>query len=250
MGGYERPLPQMLIRLGWSHFAVPFFFRVLRPAKFLRQMQTLRHSAARRLALDLAAFTGAGWLGTKLFQSYRALTSPRVKRSEALEVQIFSQETQSLWEDARSNCSLTAVRDHQTLRLLYPGSESHLSRIEVRRDGRLIGWAVVGERRHDAKYGNLRVGSVVDNWAFPGESLSIVQHATQVLERQGFDLILTNQGHQGWGRAFLASGYLPGPSNFLFAASRKLSELLEPFDHVKLRMHLTRADGDGLPRNF
>jgi len=29
-----------------------------------------------------------------------------------------------------------------------------------------------------------------------------------------------------------------------------LASLLEPFDENKSRMHFTRADGDGLPRNF
>ena len=29
MGGYDRPLPQMLVRLGWAHCLVPFFFRVV-----------------------------------------------------------------------------------------------------------------------------------------------------------------------------------------------------------------------------
>jgi hypothetical protein len=110
----------------------------------------------------------------------------------------------------------------------------------------------VGERRKDAKskYGNMRVGSVIDCFALPGELFSVVRGATEILERQGFDLILSNQSHQAWGEAFKAAGYLPGPSNFIFAASKKLAELLAPFEEVRPRMHLTRADGDGLPANF
>jgi hypothetical protein len=77
-----------------------------------------------------------------------------------------------------------------------------------------------------------------------------VRGATETLERQGFDLILSNQSHQAWGEAFKSAGYLPGPSNFLFAASKKLAELLAPFEETRPRMHLTRADGDGLPENF
>ena len=250
MGGYDRPLPQMLIRLGWTHCPVPFFFRVLSPAKFLRQMQTLRGSSARRLAMDLAAFTGAGWLGSSLFQAYRSLTAPGTRPFEAGEVQSFSDETQSLWDQARQTCSFTAVRDRETLRTLYPPSETHLTRIEVHRDGRLIGWAVVGERRKDSKYGAMRVGSVVDCFSLPGDSLAVVQAATERLTRQGFDLILTNQSHEEWQESFKLAGYLKGPSNFIFAASRKLAELLTPFEKVQRRVHFTRADGDGLPRNF
>jgi len=250
MGGYDRPLPQMLIRLGWAHCLVPFFFRVLNPTRFLRQMQTLRESARRTIVMDLAAVTGLGWAGSKLFQTYRALTAPSATRAETDSVATFDENAQLLWDRARQACSFTAVRDREALQVLYPPSEAHLTRIEIKRGGSAIGWAVVGERRKDAKYGNLRVGSVVDCWALPGEFLPVVRAATETLKRHGFDLILTNQSHQDWGSAFKAAGYLSAPSNFLFAASKKLAELLAPFDETRVRMHLTRADGDGLPRNF
>jgi hypothetical protein len=250
MGGYDRPLPQMLIRLGWTHCLVPFLFRVLSPTKFLRQMQTLRASPKRRIAMDLAAFAGAGWLVSSLLQGYRKLAAPGTRKAEVSEVQSFSDETQSVWEEAQHACSLTAVRDRETLRVLYPSSETHLTRIAIRRAGQLIGWAVVGERRQDAKYGSLRVGSVIDCWALPGECRPVVHAATETLKRQRFDLILTNQSHQDWANAFKSAGYLTGASNFLFAASKKLAELLAPFEQTKKRMHFTRADGDGLPRNF
>jgi hypothetical protein len=136
------------------------------------------------------------------------------------------------------------------LRILSPPAQTHLTRLIIKRNGAAIGWAVVGERRQDAKYGKMRVGSVVDCFALPGEMLSVVRGATRILEGQRFDLILSNQSHQAWGVAFRDMGYLAGPSNFIFAASKKLAELLDPFEGVRPRMHLTRADGDGLPGNF
>jgi hypothetical protein len=142
------------------------------------------------------------------------------------------------------------VRDAEALRVLYPPEQTHLTHIIVKRNGAAVGWAVVGERRKDAKYGNMRVGSVVDCFALPGELFLVIRCATKILEQQGFDLILSNQSHQAWGEAFKAAGYLAGPSNFIFAASKKLAELLTPFEEVRTRMHLTRADGDGLPANF
>jgi hypothetical protein len=255
MGGYDRPLPQMLVRLGWAHCLVPFFFRVLNPSRFLRNMQTLRSSPMRRSLMDLAAYSGAGWMGSKLFQGYRALGAPRSPAAECCEVASFEESDaatsmQSLWERARQACSFAAVRDGEALRTLYPATQTRLTRIVMKRNGAAIGWAVVGERRKDAKYGDMRVGSVVDCFALPGELFSVVRGATETLERQGFDLILSNQSHQAWGEAFKSAGYLPGPSNFLFAASKKLAELLAPFEETRPRMHLTRADGDGLPENF
>ena len=255
MGGYDRPLPQMLVRLGWAHCLVPFFFRVVNPSRFLRNMQTLGSSPSRKFLLDLAAYSGAGWAGSKLFQAYRALGAPRSLAAECCEVGSFEaaevgESLQSLWAQARQTCSFMAVRDANALRTLYPPAQSHLIRIVIRRKGSAIGWAVVGERRKDAKYGNMRVGSVVDCFALPGELFSVVRGATETLERRGFDLILSNQSHQAWAEAFRAAGYLPGPSNFIFAASKKLAELLAPFEEVRPQMHLTRADGDGLPGNF
>lgn len=255
MGGYDNPLPQMLVRQGWAHCPVPFFFRVANPSRFLRNMQTLRSSASRKFLMDLAAFTGAGWAGSRLFQGYRALLAPRSPDAECCEVAGFeasdvAASVQSLWGQARQTCSFTAVRNAEALGILYPPAQTHLTRMVVKRNGTAMGWAVVGERRKDEKYGNMRVGSVVDCFALPGELFSVVRCATQTLERQGFDLILSNQSHQEWGAAFKAAGYLAGPSNFIFAASKKLSELLAPFEEVRPRMHLTRADGDGLPGNF
>jgi hypothetical protein len=257
MGGYENPLPQMLVRLGWPHFLVPFFFRVVNPTQFLSNMESLRSSASRRLLMNLAAYSGAGWAGFKVFQGYRALLAPGSPAAGCREVASFEETeiaatVQSLWEQARQTCSFAAVRDAEALRILYPRELTHFTRLVTERNGAAIGWAVIGERRKDvkSKYGELRVASVVDCFALPGETLSVVRAATQVLERKGFDLILSNQSHQAWGEAFNAAGYLPGPSNFIFAASKKLAELLAPFEAVRPRMHLTRADGDGLPRNF
>ena len=73
MGGFDNPLPQMLVRLGWANCLVPFYFRVVNPSRFLRNMHTLRSSAARRFVLDLVAFSGAGWAGSQLFQGCRVL---------------------------------------------------------------------------------------------------------------------------------------------------------------------------------
>ena len=255
MGGYDHPLPQMLVRLGWAHCLVPFFFRIVNPSRFLRNMQTLRSSPSRRFLLDLAAYSGAGWAVSKLFLGYRALVAPRSPAVDCCEVASFetadvAESLQFMWEQARQTCSFTAVRNAGALRTLYPPEQTHLTRLVAKRNGSAIGWVVVGERRKDAKYGSMRVGSVVDCFALPAELFSVVRCATQTLEQQGFDLILSNQSHQAWGEAFKAAGYLPGPSNFIFAASKKLTELLAPFEEVRPQMHLTRADGDGLPGNF
>src|SRR5437899_12416856 len=77
MGGYDRPLPQMLVRPGWTHCLVPFFFRVVNPKRSLRNMQILRSSPSRMFLMDPAAYTGAGSASANLFHGYRALQPPR-----------------------------------------------------------------------------------------------------------------------------------------------------------------------------
>ncbi len=64
MAGYENPLPQMLIRLGWAHCLVPFFFRVVNPSRFLRNMQTLRSSRVAAISDGPRGLQrrGMGWL--------------------------------------------------------------------------------------------------------------------------------------------------------------------------------------------
>ncbi len=80
MGGYDRPLPKMLVRLGWAHFLVPFYFKVVHPNRFFREMQALHTSASRRFLLNLAAHTGTGWAGVKTLQGLRKLRAPKLSQ--------------------------------------------------------------------------------------------------------------------------------------------------------------------------
>lgn len=250
MGGYDRPLPKMLVRLGWAHCAVPFYFRIVQPGRFLREMQTLRTSTARKWLLDVAAFTGAGWVGLKALQAVQKFRAPRAAAYEAETVAEFSGWADELWERNRKNCSLVAVRDAATLRTLYPSSQAHLTRLRVRRGGEDIGWAVVGERLQSSKYGKMRVGSIVDCWAEPQDTASVIHAATEALTGSNMDLILSNQSHLDWAKAFKEAGFWSSESNFIFAGGKGLASLLQPFSETQARMHFTRADGDGLPRNY
>ena len=249
MGGSNRPIAMMLKALGFTLIELPFYFRVIRPRKFLSEIEALRQSRGRALAMDLAAMSGAGWLAITGAQTLSSLRS-RPGSFAAEEVEEFSSWADDLWNGAKDSVSMTALRDAETLRRLYPSSQHGLTRVAVGRGGKPVGWAVVGERRKDRKFGEMRVGSVVDCWAFPENRGAMVRAATQALERRGVDLIVTNQSHQGWCRAFETSGFLKGPSTFVIALSKKLAQLLEPLAENRPLLHVTRADGDGLPGNF
>jgi len=250
MGGYDRPLPKMLAKLGWSHCPIPFYFKIVHPYRFLRQMQLLRSSALRRALMDVGAFSGTGWLAAKALATVMGLRAWRDQPFTAQKVEQFSDWVDPLWQHSRDLYAMAAVRDREILCRLYPPEESDCTRLRISRNGTDAGWAVVGERRKDAKFGAMRVGSIVDCWALPDHAIAVVRAAVQALELHGMDLIVSNQGHTIWGQALESAGFWQAESNFIFAASKKLSELLHPFAENKSRIHFTRADGDGLPANF
>jgi hypothetical protein len=249
MGGMDRPIAKILKALSFNLTPIPFYFRVVHPAKFLRQMQALRQVRSRALLMDIAAATGTGWLAIKSVQRVKGFGG-RTAPFGTEELTDFSGWADELWNQSKESVSIAAVRDSQTLRLLYSTHVTSVRRLRVSRGGSAIGWAIIGTRRKDPKFGDMQVGSIVDCWASPENEATVVKAATQALEKDGVDLIVSNQSHCGWCRAFEKVGFLKGPSNFVFAASRKLTELLQPLETNRMSFHITRADGDGLPANF
>jgi hypothetical protein len=247
MGGADRPLAKMLKVMGWSLQPVPFFFRVVRPYKFLRRMNVLRQSSLKRWVMDLGAFSGTGWAAISAAQAAKRMRAGQPSAFEVVKVDELPASADVLWNEAKDDYRVASVRDHQTLSRLYPPSEKHLTKLCVTRHGTLIGWAVVGERRKDTRFGSLRVGSIVDCWARLENAPQVMRAATQVLEGQEMDLIVSNQSHKLWGRALEGCGFLRAESNFVFATSKQHSALLRG---DLSEFHLTRANGDGLPRNF
>ena len=248
MGGFDRPLPKMLKLMGWNLTPVPFYFRIVHPYRFLRQMTFLRDSPWRRWLMDFAAFSGTGWAALTALQNAKQLTARRMMRFETWQVDEFPVWADTLWLETKDTYQLASVRNHQTITRLYPSSDKHLAKLCVSRQGKPVGWAVVGERRKDPKYGTLRVGSIVDCWAHSENALPVILAATQQLEQRGMDLIVSNQSHHDWCRALEQCGFFRGESNFVFGTSKKHSALLQ--QRESCRFHVTRANGDGLPRNF
>jgi hypothetical protein len=256
MGGAETPIARMLKALGFTLTPIAFYFRVVRPARFLRQMQALRENRWRAVLMDIAAASGTGWLAINAAQGLRRLSGgsseAAFKEIGVEEMDEFTDWADEIWDGAKETVSFATVRDAKTLRLLYPANMTSnvasTRRLLVRRKGSPIGWAVIGIRRKDAKFGEMRVGSIVDCWAMPEDALAVIRASTEVLEKDGVDLIVSNQSNQVCGDALKRSGFFSGPTNFVLATSKKLTALLQPLEAG--RFHFTRADGDGLPINF
>ncbi|HJZ99816.1 MAG TPA: hypothetical protein VKE70_25080 [Candidatus Solibacter sp.] len=233
MGGWDKPLPKMLKALQWAVHEVPFYFKVRRPSRFLRNILVVRTSALRRFVLDAAAITGAGWLGMRIAGHGRHVAAePHESVGE------FGQWADEIWGESRGYYTLVADRGAATLNALYPAADSRFLRIRTKG-----GWAVGldTQMRDHKQFGDMRVGSIVDCFASPSGAASVMRAATGVLEDRGVDLIVSNQLHHSWCDALQQAGFRKGPSNFLLALSPALAEICSGSSHL----HFNRGDGDG-----
>lgn len=247
MGGLEQPLPLMLKALGWRLELVPFAFHVHRPAKFFANVAALNTTPARSAASRVAAWTGLGGLGVRAVQAARA-KMPR----PFVEADLFgafagpgSEWIDDLWETAREDYAMIGARDRSTLSALYPEQDGRFHRLRVQRGGGPIGWAVVldTQKKGDRHFGSLRLGSIIDAMARPADAAAVVWAARRFLKARGVDLIISNQSHQAWVSALRSAGFLAGPSNFAFAASKALVEELGVA--TVQGVCVNRGDGDG-----
>lgn len=248
-GGDDQPVVQMLRKMNWLLHPTPFCLLVVKPFRFLRLNALLRQSAARRLVLDLAAYTGLGWLGLKLMHAAIRLKGGGRFRAQAVEVPDFGPWADELWQRCKGRYSAIAVRDAASMNALAPvGSWPPVTRLRVERDGQVIGWALVmdTQMRGEHRFGDLRVGSIVDCLADPGDDAAEVVHAaTRYLTRRGVDIVVSNQAHPGWAQGFARNGYAVLPNKRLFAMSPQLQEALAPFEQVSQGLHMTNMDGHG-----
>ncbi len=246
LGGYEQPITRLLQGMGWEMVLVPFYFKVLRPAKFLRQISFLRSTPFRRLLLDTLALSGIGWAMIK----FRQLLQRRLlglRAHAAANIGPFESWADRLWQDARSNFVMSAIRDGEVMDILYPESDNRFKKTRETSDGRTVGWTVslVTQMSNHKFFGNMKVASVVDCLSLAGYERMTLSGCLSMLAGEKPDLIVTNQSNSTWCRAFEHLGFLLGPSNFVFAVSPQLAARLGPLAETLGVTHLNRGDGDG-----
>lgn len=247
MGDYNEPIVGLLKAMKWSMVSCPFFVKVMHPFRFFQEIDFLRRKQFYPIILDILAFSGLGWLALKSLQWAKGLSNLAMDKVICEEVSSFSFWADEIWRRSKEAYSMIATRDARILNTLYPESSDRFRRIKVMRSGEVIGWAVVlntkmNKHKH---FGGMVVGSVVDCLAIPGKERQVVKTATQFLQGQGVDIIVTNQLHRSWCKAFRRDGFLEGPSNFIFATSPQLARKLESFELNAPLVHMTRGDGDG-----
>jgi hypothetical protein len=246
IGGLEQSIAQILQRMRWNIFLVPFYFKIHNAYRFLRNISYIRKTALRKIILDTMATLGIGGL-IKLLQ-LRAANAGLLRHTyHAEEIADFSIWADDLWAMCRDKYSMVAVRDSTTLNILYPIEASRYIRLKISKGTAVVGWAVLLDTQMSGhkQFGKMRVGSIVDCLALPEHANGVIRVATKFLEMRKVDMIVSNQSHHSWCEALRNAGFFRGPSNYVFAASRQLSLLLEPFDLNKAGFHINRGDGDG-----
>jgi hypothetical protein len=246
MGSESMPYPRLLKALRWQLFEVPFFFRVCNGTTFLREARVLRTNAARRVLLNIAAFTRTG--GAAL----RAVHAGKTKRTQggsagSEQFNGFGTWADEIWQQAKTDYALCGVRRQDSLTSLYPTTSQRIRKLHISLGGKPVGWAVVMiSPLQDHKYfGSMRLGTIVDCMAPRAYARHVIQAATRALRDFNVDLVVSNQSHVIWTAAFADSGFLRGPSNYLFAASPQLSSAAALSTNQSL-VHITRGDGDGV----
>lgn len=247
-GGLEQPMLVMLEKLGWLIHRTPFCLRVLRPFRFLRHNAYLRNTAARRLALDLAAFSGAGSVGLRALHAGQRARGSRSDPAGASEFERFEGWADELWTRVRDEYAVIALRDAATMNHLLPrGGWPEARKLRVMRGNRTLGWAVVMDTamENDRRFGTLRVGSLVDALASPADAEAVVGAAYRDLRARGVDIVMSNQAHPAWISGFAAHGFAILANRRAFAASPELQKAMAPFEETRLGLHLTNMDGHG-----
>ena len=248
MGGYDQPLPRLLVAMGWQHFAVRTFVCPVRAHSVLRSVPSLRATAPRRLLADIAAWSGAGGLALTARRAILAARYPHAPATAEPE-ESFGAWADEVWEHARSSWSFVARRDAQALNELY--ANGPFTRLRVRRGETTIGWAVLAPHtvRPHPQLGNLRVEWLLDCLAETGESRAVVRQAVRSAKGRGADAVLSTQSSAEWTSALAATGFVEVGANAIFAYPKTLEPDIGATAHPGTT-HFVRADGDGLFQYF
>src|SRR5207237_10207418 len=184
------------------------------------------------LLLDVAAVTGAGWLGLKLAGG--ALRGrPRSDRTVRVElVERFGDWADAIWAANLPHYSFVGGRDAAALNATYPPGGTAFLRLRVSHGDSAIGWAVVQDTQLTSSehFGDMRLGTIVDGFAAPEHAGAVIRASADALAERGVDLIISNPSYYACRRGLLESGFLPRPSRSLFSAAPALAPPIAPAD--------------------
>ena len=243
MGMASNPLPRLLKAMGWTIRVVPFYYRLIHAGRCLRHLRPVRTTRTRRLLGGIASRTGVAALGARI--AHRPSTSAHraAARFETEPIDTWDDSANAAWSAFAPGLSFGVKRTPDTLPFFYPLNGSGLRAWKLKRNGTSSGWFGMLVTRMSANeyFGDLTVATLTDcvgsAAAVEAATMIAVEHAKAC----GADILITNQQHVRVRESCAAAGWRPGPSNFLLATSRSLSEALH-----ESTTYVTRRDGDGL----
>lgn len=246
MGGHDGSFARLLSAMGWRGVTIPFFFRLVRPAATLRELRYLDRRPFLARFARFAANTGLVWAVVKSADALR-VSRPR-ETLQTVQVPYFDDETDELWERHRHAYPFMAARTADILNHLYPAEFPGLSRLQVVRSSRIVGWVTTGlwdfRSSPDDVFGRAVVGMLLDSFAAPADATAVLSAGMRQLEENGVDLIVSNQAHPDHRTALRKLGFFKGPSNFAFYTSPKMERLVEDASAFEM-MHVTLGDCHG-----
>ena len=248
MGGYSEKLPQLLRKLNWKLETVPFYFKVCNPNAFLKNIEYLKNTKFKSFIIMIIKNSNLGWLFIKIFFLLLKISIFPFRRTHNIideKIEVFDKEADDLWENSKEHYSFIAVRNYEYLKKLY--SNKKFIKLKFTKNNKVIGWSIslCNKLQNHKQFGNMNLGSIIDCLSLNGYETSVIKKTAETLEKKGAYLIISNQSHDYWKNALKMNSFINGPSNFIFASSKELSEKLINNLKSKCFMHITRGDGDG-----
>ena len=186
MGNIERPLPQFLKKMGWRVEGVPFYFKILNPGKVIKNLPAIKNHPKIKPFLFFLDHLKVFALGIYLLNFLNKCKVFHIKEVECIIESEFGEWANDLWNNAKNNYAWIATRNAACLNLLYPKNSPRFIRLHIKRAGQTIGWALVlatqmGEHK---QFPFLKLGTIADTLALPGEELTIMKMAADFLTKQ------------------------------------------------------------------
>jgi hypothetical protein len=156
-----------------------------------------------------------------------------------------------IWEEHKAFYPFIGRRDARMLGHMYPVTAPGITRYRIERNGSDVGWlctralGFTSDACHPM-FGGLKVGMIVDGVAHPDLSEAILAFGVRELARAGADIVVSNQLHPTWRQAMKSLLLAPAPSNFTFAYSKGMRQLLQT-SGAEAQMYINRGDCDGPP---
>jgi len=246
VGSMKEKLAKILVKSGWDHRPVPFFFYPVHVREVALELRYLHSKPALRLGSRAAAYSGMASAAGAVRGITRALQVTRTSAT-CSQVPDFDSWADEIYQRSAAQYGVIANRAATTLRVLYPPNDQRYIRLRIqsKASGRELGWIMVVHRKmkDDKYFGNLHVGTLVNGCCELGHVEPVLAAGFRKLVDLGVDLVVSNWSHSQWITATRTLGFLKGPSNFFFFTSPNGKPLVQAAGPLGV-VHLTRGDGD------